>query len=112
MSRILITGAFDGLGCATGIRIAIAFLGVLHALTLASCAVGPDYRPAPMALGGFHNARAVDARNTALPAPPIDRWWTGFDDPMLTSIVERTLEQNLDLAAALARVDQARAAAR
>jgi NodT family efflux transporter outer membrane factor (OMF) lipoprotein len=112
MSRILITRASDGLGRAPGIRIAIASLGVLHALTLASCAVGPDYRPAPVALSGFHNARAVDARNTALPTPPIDRWWTGFDDPTLTSIVERTLEQNLDLAAALARVDQARAAAR
>jgi hypothetical protein len=36
----------------------------------------------------------------------------GFGDPVLTSVVERALEQNLDLAAALARVDQARAAAR
>ena len=65
-----------------------------------------------MALGRFHNAAAVDARNAAAPAPPLDRWWTGFCDPVLTSIVERALEQNLDLASALARVDQARAAAR
>lgn len=90
----------------------IAVLGILHALTLASCAVGPDYRPAPMAVGGFHNASAVEARSAAAPSPPLDRWWTGFGDPLLTRIVERALEQNLDLAAALARVDQARAAAR
>jgi NodT family efflux transporter outer membrane factor (OMF) lipoprotein len=94
------------------VRTVIAAFGILHALTLASCAVGPDYRPAPVTLSAFHNARAADGRNAAIPAPPIDRWWTGFDDPMLTSIVERALEQNLDLAAALARVDQARAAAR
>ena len=111
MSRIL-TGASDGLGRATGIRTAIASLGILHAVTLASCAVGPDYRATPVVLGGFHNASAVEARSAAAPAPPLDRWWTGFGDPALTSIVERAVEQNLDLAAALARVDQARAAAR
>src|SRR6202000_1591652 len=43
---------------------------------------------------------------------PIETWWTGFQDPALTRIVERALEQNLDLAAAIARVDQARAVAR
>ena len=106
MSRIL-TGASDGLGRATGIRTAIASLGILHAVTLASCAVGPDYRATPVVLGGFHNASAVEARSAAAPAPPLDRWWTGFGDPVLTSIVERAAEQNLDLAAALARVDQA-----
>ena len=45
-------------------------------------------------------------------APSLDTWWTGFNDPVLTGIVERVLSQNLDLGAALARVDQARAAAR
>jgi NodT family efflux transporter outer membrane factor (OMF) lipoprotein len=94
------------------VRILIACLGMLNAVTLMGCAVGPDYRPAPLALRRFHNASAVEARTTAAPAPPLDRWWTGFGDPVLTSIVERALDQNLDLAAALARVDQARAAAR
>lgn len=95
------------------LRIRIAVLGgMLHAVILVGCAVGPDYRPAPIALDGFHNASAVAANTGAAPAPPLDRWWTGFGDPRLTGIVERALEQNLDLAAALARVDQARAAAR
>jgi NodT family efflux transporter outer membrane factor (OMF) lipoprotein len=42
----------------------------------------------------------------------VETWWTGFRDPGLTRIVDRALTQNLDLAAALARVEQARAAAR
>lgn len=94
------------------VRTLIAVVGMLHAATLAGCAVGPEYRPAPTALGGFRNASAVEARSGAPAAPPLDRWWTGFGDPVLTSTVERALEQNLDLTAALARVDQARAAAR
>jgi len=78
---------------------------------LAGCAVGPDYQKPGVALGAFHNSAAVEAR-TAPAAPPLDRWWTGFDDPTLSAIVDRALAQNLDLAAALARVEQARAEAR
>jgi NodT family efflux transporter outer membrane factor (OMF) lipoprotein len=80
-------------------------------MTFAGCAVGPDYRPAPISLGAFHNASAVRDMNRASPAPPLDQWWSGFHDPLLTQIVERALEQNLDLAAAVARIDQARAVA-
>ena len=46
-----------------------------------------------------------------LPSPQLDAWWTGFDDPMLVTVVQRALQQNLDLAAAFDRVTQARAAA-
>ena len=56
--------------------------------------------------------RALEARTGALSAAPLDRWWEGFRDPVLTRVVQRALDQNLDLAAALARVDQARAGAR
>jgi acyl dehydratase len=63
----------------------IALLGMLHAVTVAGCMVGPDYRPASIAVGGFHNASPVAARNAPTPAPPLDRWWTGVIDPLLTS---------------------------
>ena len=46
-----------------------------------------------------------------LPAPSLDKWWTGFNDPALTKIVERALSQNLDLAASFTLVQQARAVA-
>ncbi len=87
-------------------------LGVLIAVSGTGCVVGPHYRAPEMTPAPFHNAEEAQARQTQLPEPPLDRWWTGFRDPVLTRIVQRALDQNLDVAAALARVDQARAAAR
>jgi NodT family efflux transporter outer membrane factor (OMF) lipoprotein len=81
------------------------------AATLSGCAVGPKYHPPTVNLQPFHNASSIEARTTSLSAPPLDQWWTGFRDPELTRIVKRALDENLDLAAALARVQQARAAA-
>ena len=40
------------------------------------------------------------------------RWWTIFEDPTLTSLVERAVESNLDLKLAEARIRQARAVRR
>lgn len=37
------------------------------------------------------------------------RWWKRFDDPTLNALIEETLNNNRDLAAAAARVDYARA---
>ena len=79
--------------------------------TLTGCAVGPKYHRPTVNLQPFHNAPSIEARTASLPAPPLDQWWTGFHDPELTRIVKRALEQNLDLAAAMTRVQQARAAA-
>ncbi len=74
---------------------------------LSACAVGPDYvRPASTMPPAFPHAAA-----TTQQPPALDTWWQQFHDPELTRIVERALAQNLDLAAALARVEQARAVA-
>jgi NodT family efflux transporter outer membrane factor (OMF) lipoprotein len=81
-------------------------------LALGGCAVGPDYAAPVSNLASFHSADAVVSRSALEPAPQLDAWWDGFNDPELTRIVQRVLDQNLDLAAALARVEQARAAAR
>jgi outer membrane protein TolC len=97
-----------------GMRVsAVATASLLALLTLTGCATGPEYqRPdAPLA-ASFHTSGALAERKTALPAPALDAWWNGFNDPALQRIVTRVLEQNLDLAAAMARVDQARAASR
>lgn len=80
---------------------------------LAGCAAGPDYvRPAIPVNAGYAHQPMLAAREAGRPEPPLDAWWSGFDDPELDRIVGRALAQNLDLAAALARVEQARAAAR
>jgi len=87
--------------------------GLLLALGLAGCAVAPAYQtPASPMPASYRNAPALAARRDILPAPALDQWWLGFDDPALERIVRRAFDQNLNLAAALARVEQARAAAR
>jgi NodT family efflux transporter outer membrane factor (OMF) lipoprotein len=83
---------------------------LLLSLLLEGCAVGPRYKAPTPALAPFHNQTSTSKDNSAI-APPLDHWWTGFNDPMLVTVVQRALNQNLDLAAALARVNQARAAA-
>jgi len=82
------------------------------AASITGCTVGPKYRRPTVKLQPFHNAPSIEARPASLPAPPLDQWWTGFHDPELTKIVKRALDQNLDLAAAMTRVQQAHAAAR
>jgi NodT family efflux transporter outer membrane factor (OMF) lipoprotein len=49
-------------------------------------------------------AHQVDAAPTDLAA-----WWNAFNDPVLSQLINRALEQNLDLAQATARIEQARA---
>ncbi len=78
---------------------------LLVAALLTGCAgVGPP--PPPQAA-----VTPPPAWRTAVsPAAPVDRdWWTGFDDPILSSLVQRALARNLDVAIAVARVREARA---
>src|SRR5262250_1028754 len=93
-----------------GARKAMAMVLALSA-SLAGCAVGPHYAKPATNLAPFHNLAGVSAAKPAFPAPALESWWTGFNDPMLVTVVQRALDQNLDLAAAFARVRQARAAA-
>jgi NodT family efflux transporter outer membrane factor (OMF) lipoprotein len=80
--------------------------------SISGCAVGPKYHRPTVSLEPFHNAPSIETRTASLSAPPLDQWWTGFRDPELRRIVQRALDANLDLAAAMTRVQQARAAAR
>jgi multidrug efflux system outer membrane protein len=71
---------------------------------LASCVVGPDYERPALEL-------PADAA-AALPATPLpERWWLVFRDPVLERLVDEALAANRDLAAAAARIEQARALA-
>jgi len=91
---------------------ALTSVSLLLQLCVSGCAVGPSYRKPATTLENFHNAAPVQARPTSAPAPALENWWDGFNDPMLSRIVRQARGQNLDLAAALARVQRARAAAR
>jgi NodT family efflux transporter outer membrane factor (OMF) lipoprotein len=68
--------------------------------------VGPNYQAPTLDLRPIGNVQ------NASESGPLDTWWKGFSDTELDRIVVRVRDQNLDLAAAIARVTQARAVAR
>ncbi|WP_263377372.1 efflux transporter outer membrane subunit [Granulicella paludicola] len=91
----------------------VALSGVLLAAFLQGCSVGPKYKapqPPGAAMAPFHN-QLPESDLTKVPSPSLDEWWTGFKDAELVTIIQRALAQNLDLAASLERVNQARAVA-
>jgi multidrug efflux system outer membrane protein len=76
------------------------------ALTLAGCAVGPNYqRPAVNAPVGFRDATNQVSTNSFADLP----WWGVFKDPGLQDLIHVALTNNYDLRITLTRVDQARA---
>jgi len=80
-------------------------------LSVSGCTTAPRYAvPASSAPAAFVGASAVDTRSADAGQADLVDWWRGFQDPLLTSFVERALAQNLDLQQAGARVAQARAA--
>jgi outer membrane protein, multidrug efflux system len=77
--------------------------------TLPGCAVGPNYhRPATTVGAHFSNA---DERGL-VDGDPIERYWTGFEDPLLTQLIEDAITHNRDLQAATANLQAARSARR
>src|SRR5688572_22191001 len=84
-------------------------LPAIAALTMAiaACTVGPDHvRPTLSTPAQF--ARAEVAAATAMPEADAE-FWRGFEDPLLTRLVDETLVANHDLRIALARYDRANA---
>ena len=84
---------------------------LVGASLLVACTSGPDYRRPDYQDPPLHNGAQLAQRTATAPMPPLERWWEGFGDALLTDIITRALAQNLDLSAAMARVDQARAVA-
>ena len=83
----------------------------LSALTLAACAVGPDYaRPAPPAAssGPFLSTRA----GVTSTVPADAEWWRLYKDPVLDGLVADALAANTDVRVAAARIAKARASLR
>ncbi|MCF5922217.1 TolC family protein, partial [Xanthomonas perforans] len=96
-----------------------ALLASAVAVSLAACAVGPDFqRPAPPAADRY-TANALPATTVAADAahggaqqfePGQDvpaAWWRAFGSPQLNAVVERALRANPDLQAADAALRQA-----
>ena len=90
---------------------------VALAMALAGCTVGPNFvRPIPQT--PEHWSRPVAAprpidnpRESTITEETADlrRWWADFNDPTLSSLIERSIAANLDLRAAVLRIEEARA---
>lgn len=76
------------------------------ALALAGCMVGPDYqRPQTTLPTAYADAPVADARTAATPALRAD-WWMLYGDRTLDGLVATALSDNLDVAAAVARIEE------
>ena len=81
---------------------------VVGLLALTACKVGPDYEPPQIETP---DAWTEEIRNGVHQGPvDLKEWWTRFNDPMLTDLIERTDSGNLDLGIAMARIRESRAA--
>ena len=67
------------------------------AAALAACTTTPTAPP------------AVELPAATLSDVHLERWWTRFNEPALTSLIDEALANNLDLQVAMARIDAARA---
>ncbi|WP_297692453.1 TolC family protein [Phenylobacterium sp.] len=82
----------------------VRFAVFAAALALAACA---HARKPDVALPAAYEAPQQGGASAAV----LDRWWTTFDDPQLTSLVEHSLAANPDARTASARLREARASA-
>lgn len=75
-------------------------------LTLSGCLVGPDYHRSPVLMPAKWAAASGQ-----LPAQPAELagWWRRLDDPLLSQLISQAITGNTDVAAAKARVREARA---
>jgi hypothetical protein len=90
-------------------RVCRTIAGMAMSCALSGCVVGPNYQQPEMSLTALHSTPS-DRQETSRPS--LDSWWTDLHDSLLTQTIREALAQNLDLAASLERVEQARAAAR
>jgi NodT family efflux transporter outer membrane factor (OMF) lipoprotein len=77
---------------------------------LAGCTVGPDFTPPkPIDKSAWNDPSAQnDGTAVSQQMNPDPEWWSGFNDPTLTSLIEKAIKGNLDLQQAVLRVIEAR----
>lgn len=90
---------------------------LMVSLLLAGCAaVGPDYTP-PSEPEGLNDQEPFASAERQKPEiqtlypseQPVDAWWLQLNDPVLTGLIEQSLQANTDLRVALANLTAARA---
>lgn len=85
---------------------ALAAVALPVLVAISGCTVGPDYQQPLLALSAHHaNARS----SRPLHSRDIVDWWKRFEDPTLSALVAEAIAANHGVAAARARVREARA---
>ena len=74
----------------------------LFSFLLTGCSIGPNYERPDMALPKNWSIPCHKSQNS-------DRWWQGYQDPVLNNLIDQALTSNLDLLIALEKVKEARA---
>jgi outer membrane protein, multidrug efflux system len=73
---------------------------------VSGCTPGPDYeRPETQLPGEWLGSDTGESANPEV----LREWWKSYDDPILSSLLERADMDNLDLQAAMAKIAQSRA---
>lgn len=88
------------------IKLTLVAVSIAAASLLSGCTMGPDYEKADIAL--------PDQWLTPMPElggqqTNWQSWWQQYDDPALSALVERALQDNLNVQLQLSRIEQARA---
>lgn len=83
-------------------------VGATALLALAGCDLGPDYHRPALEIPPAYRASAA----TAEAAWPSADWWRGFGLPEVNALIAQARQENFDLLAAIARVQQADAQVR
>jgi outer membrane protein, multidrug efflux system len=78
----------------------------IFVIALSGCVLGPDYQrpqtPLPTDYSDGAAAKAAPGSATAIGAD----WWKLYDDPILDDLVATALTENLDVVAAVARIEE------
>ena len=88
----------------------LALIVCLYLMTVSGCLVGPDFKPPQTQVPAAWIETATAQTPSVAQFQDLVHWWTTFNDPMLSSLMERAIQSNLDLKLAQARIRQARAA--
>ena len=88
------------------LKLTLVTVSIAAASLLSGCTMGPDYEKADIAL--------PDQWLTPLPElagqqTDEQNWWQQYNDPALNALVERALQDNLNVQLQLSRIEQARA---
>ncbi len=90
-----------------GARSTVVALAVLWLGMVPGCTVGPDYTPPETEMPDAWNQELT--RGLAEGEANLETWWTTLNDPVLDGLIQRAVQGNLDLKAAVARVVESRA---